>query len=199
MYTPDLSTCVGILLAAGAGSRFRQAGGTTHKLQALLPTGQTVAVQSALHLRDATGAVLAMVAADDALLSCQLTDVGCTVIAAPAVDAGMGATLAAAAAWLQVRAPRATHALVALADMPWISRQTLHAVAGADRAHPVVAPSHAGRRGHPVRFARSLWPELAALTGDTGARAVLARHPPHAIEVDDPGVLRDVDLPADLL
>ena len=139
-----------------------------------------------------------MVAADDARLSHQLAALGCTVIAAPPVEAGMGATLAAAAAWLRAHAPHATHALVALADMPWISPHTLNAVAGADPAHPVVAPRHAGRRGHPVRFSRALWPELVALTGDTGARAVLARHPPHEIEVDDPGVLRDIDLPADL-
>lgn len=198
VYTPDLSTCVGILLAAGAGSRYRQAGGATHKLQALLPSGQTVAVQSALRLREATGQVLAMVAADDALLSAQLAASGCTVVAAPPVEAGMGATLAAAAAWLLAHAPQASHAVVALADMPWIAPQTLLSVARADAAHLIVAPVHAGRRGHPVRFARSLWPELAALSGDTGARGVLARHRAHEIEVDDPGVLRDVDLPTDL-
>ena len=38
---------------------------------------------------------------------------------------------------------------------------------------------------------------LAALRGDGGARAVLARHPPLRIDVDDPGVLYDVDIAGD--
>ncbi|MEF9943630.1 MAG: nucleotidyltransferase family protein, partial [Burkholderiaceae bacterium] len=54
---------------------------------------------------------------------------------------------------------------------------------------------HAGRRGHPVGFAAALGAELIALTGEAGAREVLARHPPQSIEVKDAGVLLDVDTP----
>jgi molybdenum cofactor cytidylyltransferase len=41
--------------------------------------------------------------------------------------------------------------------------------------------------GHPVVLARELWPELLALTGDTGARAVLSRHADRLLEIEVEG------------
>ncbi|MCL4799694.1 MAG: nucleotidyltransferase family protein, partial [Burkholderiales bacterium] len=57
-----------------------------------------------------------------------------------------------------------------------------------------------GERGHPVGFAARYGAELAALAGDAGAREILRRDRGlvELIEVDDPGVLRDVDTRADL-
>jgi molybdenum cofactor cytidylyltransferase len=61
---------------------------------------------------------------------------------------------------------------------------------------PLVVPVHAGRAGHPVLFARALFPELLALRGDVGARAVVERHWDQARRVEgDPPV--DVDTEAD--
>jgi molybdenum cofactor cytidylyltransferase len=101
----------------------------------------------------------------------------------------------------QAGAP-ATGWLVALGDMPFIHPASIAAVAQALAAGPqaIAAPVHAGRRGHPVGFGAAHGPALAALQGDEGARALLQRHA-HALQlvpVDDPGVLRDVDTPADL-
>ena len=53
-------------------------------------------------------------------------------------------------------------------------------------------------RGHPVGFAAELYSELVTLSGDEGARRLVARYPAQGIEVDDPGVLIDVDTEADL-
>ena len=64
--------------------------------------------------------------------------------------------------------------------------------------HPVVYAQHRGRRGHPVGFASELYSELALLSGDEGARRLVARYPAQGVEVDDPGVLLDVDTIADL-
>lgn len=91
--------------------------------------------------------------------------------------------------------------LVALADMPCIRVATLQAVAeliGGGAA--LAAPSYAGRRGHPVGFAARWRGALLALEGDEGARAILeqSRFLLHVLETDDPGVLQDVDSPADL-
>ena len=65
-------------------------------------------------------------------------------------------------------------------------------------AAPVLRES--GERGHPVGFSRALRVELAAIDGDEGARAVIARHRDAliAIEVDDPGIVKDIDTPSDL-
>ncbi len=55
-------------------------------------------------------------------------------------------------------------------------------------------------RGHPVGFARRHYAALAELTGDEGAKAILAEHRDRLqlIEVADAGVLRDIDTPADI-
>jgi len=87
--------------------------------------------------------------------------------------------------------------VIALADMPAVSPATIVAVRDAlARGYPSAAPVHRGQRGHPVGFGRACRTELLALTGDAGARGVLAAHPPLLIEVDDPGCLLDIDAPA---
>jgi len=57
-----------------------------------------------------------------------------------------------------------------------------------------------GQRGHPVGFARKYGSLLSALTGDEGARALIAARQwaLQRVDVDDPGVLRDIDHPDDL-
>ena len=86
--------------------------------------------------------------------------------------------------------------VMALADMPWIAAATIRAIAeaiasGAD----IAAPSYRGERGHPVGFSRRHCQALASLTGDAGARWIIERHLDRLtwVDVDDPGVLRDVD------
>ena len=64
--------------------------------------------------------------------------------------------------------------------------------------HAVVYAQYRGRRGHPVGFAAELYSELTALTGDEGARRVIARYPAFAVERDDPGMLVDIDTVGDL-
>ncbi|PXA96530.1 molybdopterin-guanine dinucleotide biosynthesis protein MobA, partial [Caulobacter sp. D5] len=64
----------------------------------------------------------------------------------------------------------------------------------------IAAPVHAGRRGHPVLFARRWFEDLAALAGDRGAQGVLTKAGDAIalVETDDPGVLFDVDRREDL-
>ena len=83
-------------------------------------------------------------------------------------------------------------------DMPLVRPSTLQAVARELEQHPVAYAQHRGRRGHPVGFAAELYSELATLTGDEGARRLVARYPAFGLEVDDPGVLLDVDTEDDL-
>ena len=72
------------------------------------------------------------------------------------------------------------------------------AVASALEQYPIAFAQHRGRRGHPVGFSAELYSELVALQGDEGARRILARYPSQAIEIDDAGVLVDVDTVEDL-
>ena len=181
----------GILLAAGAAARF---GGD--KLLARLDDGTTIGVRSCTNLLASVPEVIAVTRAGDDVLMRELAAAGAHVTVCADANAGMGASLAHG-----VRsAGDANAVIVALADMPWILASTITAVAGElRRGASLVAPRYHGMRGHPVGFARVHFAALTALGDDAGARDLIARLKDiRWIDVDDPGVLRDVDTPADL-
>lgn len=184
---------VGILLAAGSGSRFG-----SDKLLHPLADGRPLALAAAESLRDACDRTLAVLRPGNDRLAALLAEAGHAVLFAADADQGMGHSLAAG-----VRAtPEAAGWLVALGDMPAVAPGTCRLVADAVRAGTsVAAPLHGGRRGHPVGFARHWYDDLAGLTGDAGARALLQRPGTEIrlLPTDDPGCLRDVDRPEDLL
>lgn len=191
---------VGVLLAAGRGSRFDPAG-AANKLLALLPDGTPVAVQAARHLQRAVGDVVAVVpaavthGAQVEQLATLLAEAGCDVLRCAEAARGMGASLAAGVA---ARA-EARGWIIALADMPWIATETIARVVRAiDSAH-CVAPFHAGQRGHPIGFGAEFFSGLTSLDGDEGARRLIDPATLIRIDVEDTGILRDVDTPADLM
>lgn len=186
------SPVVGILLAAGRGERF---GGD--KLLARLPDGECVGAAAARHLLAALPHLVAVVRPDDAALAAALGAAGARIVRCANADDGMGASLACA---VKAR-PDAQGWLVALADMPWIAPATIARVAAAVAGGAVVAaPFHRGERGHPVGFAAPCYADLAALAGDEGAKAIVAAHRDRIarVDVDDPGILRDIDTREDL-
>jgi molybdenum cofactor cytidylyltransferase len=67
-------------------------------------------------------------------------------------------------------------------------------------AGDLIAPTYLGRRGHPVLFGATWFPDLRALSGDEGARALLENAGARLarIPVEDPGIHIDVDRPEDL-
>lgn len=200
--TDDAAGCVGILLAGGYGRRYAQAAGGADKLLAPLADGRLVAQASAEAMLAALPHVWAVVRPESRELAGLLAGMGCKVLAHERAREGMGGSLAAvvqALLDLSPAAPVPTHCLVALADMPWIKPDSHAQVAAAGLTHAIAAAACLGRRGHPVSFAAALWPELAALAGDEGARSLLARHGAFLVETGDPGVLADVDHPSDLI
>lgn len=196
-------TCAGILLAAGFGRRFASHADSktpTNKLLACLPDGSSLAEVCARALRETVDWPLAVTRPHHDDLVAVLQSAGCEVIETHCATAGMGASLAAAMRVLMASAPpHCTTALIALADMPWIKAETYRAVMQASARHAIVVPTYKGRRGHPVAFDRTFWGEVGALTGDAGARSVLHRHTVFELPTDDAGILRDVDVPEDLI
>jgi molybdenum cofactor cytidylyltransferase len=188
------SFATGVLLAAGTGSRF-DPNGLRNKLLAPLSEGTCVARESAQRLLRVVPKVIAVVRPGAETLAHVLNDAGCDVVFAPTAERGMGASLAAG-----IDHDHETESwIVALADMPCIAVESIEAVARAlDEGASLVAPFYRGQRGHPVGFNYTHRAALVALDGDSGARALLNAHPLTRIDVDDPGILRDVDTPADL-
>jgi molybdenum cofactor cytidylyltransferase len=86
--------------------------------------------------------------------------------------------------------------LFTLVDHPNVRQSTLQALLGRSGA-PLVIPRYRGRRGHPVFCARELVPEFLALGAEESAKTVVERHGAGItyVEVDDPGILEDVDDP----
>ena len=182
----------GILLAAGASSRFG-----ANKLLHPLPDGTPIAIASARNLLAALPGSLAVVRPGSEALEKLLLEAGCEVTVCPRAEEGMGLSLAHAIA----ASANVSGWVVALADMPFLRPDTIGAVATRLEAGALIAaPALRGGRGHPVGLSAALREDLLALQGDEGARSVLKRHAAsiQLVEVDDAGIHRDVDTPGDL-
>lgn len=180
-----------VVLAAGKGSRF---GGDTHKL--LQSFGASTVLGSTL--RNAVASQLPVVVVTTAALAPvagrQMAGRDIIVVTDEQAARGMGHSISCGVG----ERSGAPGWLILPADMPLVRPGTLLAVARALEHHPVAYAQHRGRSGHPVAFSSELYSELVMLTGDDGARRVVLRYPAHGEEVDDPGVLLDVDTRSDL-
>jgi CTP:molybdopterin cytidylyltransferase MocA len=183
-----------IVLAAGRGSRF---GDEAPKTLARL--GERPLVAHAVASAKASGLRPLVV-----VVGCQASEVAAAagrdveVIENPDWAEGMSTSLRAGLA--AVVADRTVTAMtVALADQPRIGDEAYRrlVLAHADGAELAVA-TYGGKRGHPVLIGRSYFDEAMRMTGDQGARTLLAK--PEVVEVpcDGTGEATDVDTPADL-
>lgn len=186
-----------VILAAGLARRM----GGRDKLTADLG-GLPVLRHVALAARDAGLSPLVAVVgpahggARDALAG---LDIRYAVNADPA--RGLASSLQAGLAALPEDAEAAA---ICLGDMPLLRAATLRALVRAlveaPRAEAAI-PVQDGGWGNPVIWRRRRFGDLMALTGDRGARGLLEALPDAGrvlLPVDDPGVRRDIDTPADL-
>lgn len=184
----------GLLLAAGAGSRFDPSG-ADNKLLAALPGSDDRVVEAAARKLLAVLPVLAVVRSVDGEVAQRLAAIGCTLVECVDAATGMSASLMCgvrqshdAAGWI-----------IALGDMPYVLSST-HAglVAALKDGVEIAVPVYLGQRGNPVAFGRRHRDALLQLSGDQGARQLLQAFPVNQIPVNDPGIHRDIDTHADL-
>lgn len=158
----------GLILAAGASRRM----GRTK--QTLPFAGGTLLGAAVRVARGQAGCVVVVLgaAADEIQAAGDLGDA--IVVLAADHQEGQAASLRAGLAALAEMAA-IDAAVVALGDQPtlrpdaWAQVIAAYQTTGA----PAVTASYGGRRGHPILFARSAWPDLMALRGDAGARQLL--------------------------
>jgi molybdenum cofactor cytidylyltransferase len=91
-------------------------------------------------------------------------------------------------------------AIVCLGDMPQVDAPLIDKLLAAfdpERGALIVAPIMDGKRGNPVVWARRFFGELTCITGDVGARHLIAANPDAVTEVilDGDAALTDVDTP----
>lgn len=109
-------------------------------------------------------------------------------------EQGMGTSLRAGIADVS---DRTKAALIVLADQPFVQAATLNRLIEHHRAKKaqIVIPLFRGFRGNPVLLDRSIFPEMQALSGDVGCRALFGSHTEniHKLAVNDAGILQDID------
>ena len=108
---------------------------------------------------------------------------------------GLSASLKAG---LSALPPEAEGVLVAIGDMPLVEPAVIaRLLAGFDpeEGRAIVQPIFRGKHGNPMIWGREFFPEMMQLTGDMGARQLVAKHADRLIEVEvpDDGVLQDFD------
>ena len=186
-----------ILLAAGSSSRF----GSDKRLYEI--NGRPMLQQAISAIVDAVNSVIVVMKQNDCdalprLLGGFLADCRIRPLLLEYPEAGIGSNIAYATRTLS---GNSDGVLVMLADMPYVQSQTAQAVVDNFDAGKIVVPvcvdsDGQEKQGHPVFFARQFFEELAALNGDTGARAVLRDNTQSItyVSVVDRGILQDIDI-----
>jgi molybdenum cofactor cytidylyltransferase len=187
---------VGLILAAGQSTRMG-------KPKALLPsphTGRTFVTQLIHALQEGGVDRVGVVGRPtDAGLRRELAGALPPVdfVDNPSHELGQLSSVLAGLAYAE--AHDAAGALVVPVDMPLIRAGTVRAALEAFRHddRPVLRVTHRGQHGHPVIFGADVFAALRNADPSLGARAVIREDPSRVrnLEVDDPGVVRDIDLP----
>jgi len=187
-----MSKIVGILLAAGSAKRFG-----APKLLHPLSDGVTIGVAAANILLQAAPESIAVVKTGDHDLIDALSTTGITVVENSRADEGMGTSLATG-----VNATAdADGWLITLADMPWVQPETIIALADQlKQGASIIVPIYQGQRGHPVGFSARWRGQLQELSGDKGARDLIANNSDELklLTTEDSGVIKDIDHAQDL-
>lgn len=183
----------GIVLAAGASTRMG-------KPKPLLEADGTTFLERAIKLLRTAGCtyVVAVVNDDDDWITRVADTAGAAVVINDQPESEQIDSLRLAIANL----PDGYDAVMVMpVDFPRIQQQTVNALVQDYSRQPsaVLNPAHKGRAGHPVIFSRDVVTELLRPDLPDGARSVIERHTREArtLEVEDPGVLIDIDTPAD--
>lgn len=187
-------TVAGLVLAGGASTRMGRP-------KALLPLrGETCVARIVRVLREAgADPILVVTGAHDAVIRDALATPNVlpppVVVFNPAHESGQLRSLVAGLDALEPGGASAV--VVALVDHPAVRIETVASLVETWRRDhsPVVRPVYRGRHGHPVVFDRSVWPALRSAPPDEGARPVVGALGDRVIdvEVDDPGVVLDLD------
>lgn len=182
-----------LILAAGAGRRF--GGG---KLLADLGGAPVIRRTAEQVFGVEFGEVVVATGADHAVIAAALEGLACRVVPAPDWQEGMAASLRAGLAALGTPAKGV---FVFLGDMPLVPVALCPQLAAmAETVGYAARPRVGGKPGHPAAFTRAALPDLASVTGDVGAAALLGGRQQGVgyLDTDTTGAVLDIDTPADL-
>ena len=183
-----------LVLAAGRSSRM----GPRNKL--LEPVSGEPMVRRVAAVAIAGGAqpVIVVTGHEAASVGAALHGLGVTVILNLEYADGLSTSLRAGVSALPADIDGA---LILLGDMPEVEASVLSLLMSSFTGMSAICvPVRHGRRGNPVLWGRRYFPEMMELTGDSGAKLLMARHEAQLIEVEvmTDSIFEDVDAPEDL-
>lgn len=192
---PNLEGLTAIVLAAGLSRR----AAPHNKL--LLPAARGSVVHVTVEAICAAGfsEVIVVLGHERERVGAALAGLAIRGVFAPDYALGMGHSLAAG---VRAAIPGAAGFAITPGDLPYLTGALVRQIARQFHArgdtHHVI-PTARGERGHPVIIGGWLRAQLAALTGDRGARSLLMSEDERArcqfLEVNDAAILRDIDTP----
>jgi molybdenum cofactor cytidylyltransferase len=192
-----MAEVVAVLLAAGASTRF----GTANKLVAEIDGRPLVRAVADAVLGAGVAEVVVVTGADAALIERALEGLPVRFVHNAHWQDGMGSSIAAGVAAL---CDTADAAFIVPGDMPLLTVGLLRSLITAFERHsggPIVYPATPdGAQRNQVLWPSRLFPELRALSGPAGAKALLRPLLAESVAVAcDPAIFVDIDTPADLL
>jgi len=190
-----------IVIAAGRSTRM----GRPKPLLTLPPDGATFVERLTRSLiLGGVADVLVVVRPDDRALAQEIERIAATGIAIRAIDnpdADRGQLSSVVAGLNAADRPGVRGIMLSPVDAPLVRSDTVRTLIEtfASRHAPIVRATYRGRHGHPVIFSRAVFDGIRHADPSIGARAVVRAHAGELIDldVDDPGVVLDVDDPDD--
>lgn len=182
----------GVLLAAGRSSRM----GAHNKLLARFD-GEALVHRSARTLVEAgLRDVVAVLGHQAGEVGAALSDTGIRTVENPQFASGIASSLATG---IRALSAKVDAAIIVLADMPAVSSDDIGKLVEAFRARggaAIVRATASGQRGNPVILPRSLFAQVEALQGDTGARHIVENSELEVVDIEIGEAARvDVDTP----
>lgn len=192
-----------LVLASGMGSRF---GGDklSHKIEVNGQAPLAIGVISALKVKPFVDEVICVIRPNDTALKQAYLNHGFSVVENPDFKQGLSSSIKAGIN--AINADTKNHYMICLADMPYIKADSYKAVTELfkarlkNKADIIVRPrlSEKNKLGHPVIFSHVFKTDLLTLKGDDGGKPLLQKYGFDSLEVNDFGVLTDIDFKADL-
>ena len=176
----------GLVLAAGGSKRL----GTPKQL---LPYGNATLLDHVLATARACefDQLLCVIGGNATEIREQVDLSEATVVENQSFGEGCSSSIAAA---IQAVDPRSDMLVLMLGDQPGVTAKTVRTLIDNRGGAKLAACAYENGRGHPLAFARGIFPELAALHGDKGVWKLLDRDPEEVVDVPIAGrIPRDVD------
>ena len=186
---------VGIVLAAGSSSRL----GRPKQLE---PFSGKPLVRYTVErvLKSSIDRVLVVVGAEEDRVTAALTGLAVEIVSNPEFATGQASSVIAGVTRAQDL--HADAVVVLLADQPGVKPEAINALVSERRSSGVLVgmARYGEQRSHPVLFGHEVFPELLALSGDTGGREIIQRHRESLVLVDGgrDTIPADLDTDADL-